>query len=798
MPLVTGESLRDRLAREKQLPIADAVRIGTEVASALDYAHRQGIIHRDIKPENILLHDGSALVADFGIALAAVNTGGSRMTETGMSLGTPHYMSPEQAMGERDINARSDIYALGCVLYEMLLGEPPFSGPTAQAIVAKVMTEKPAPLSARRDTIPEAVEGAVLTALAKLPADRFGTAAEFAAALQGAGTARTTGTTARARPAAAAETRRWRLIAWAATAAAALATVAVGATLLRPRPARPVAHYELLVPDLRRASLKYLGATFAISPDGSRVAFVSGRTDRTILMVRDRDASVARALAGTEGADSPFFSPDGESIGYFVRGTLYRVAVTGGSPAQLADSTTLTTAAGTWLPDGTIIFSSENYYLRRINADGTRAPDIAAPPGFAASFPNPLPGGNLILATICTNNCARMTLHAVNLKTGEWTPLVENAARGWYLPTGHLVFVRPDGTVLGSAFDLERLKLVGTPVPLLPGVNVNNSIFPEFDVSASGTMMYVGGLSQTDFAVVRVDRQGRAAPVDPEWRGFFNSLALSPDGSRLAVSVTTQGRTDLWVKQLDRGPLTRLTFDGTLNYRAAWQPDGRALSFTSDRTGLSFLYQLRADGSGKPDRLLKADTSQVDEAQWSRDGWLVYRTGVSDNQRRVYARRAGGDTTRVDIAGGPSDAYSPTLSPDSRWLAYVSAESGQEEVYVRPFPNAADARWQVSVGGGAGPAWAHSGRELFYVNRERKLVAVEVPPGAGFRTGAVRELFTLERLSDTPFHRGYDVTPDDRGFIMLEAGEVAATSGDTYLNVTLNWFEEVKAAMERK
>ena len=799
MPLVTGESLRDRLSREKQLPIADAVRIGTEVASALDYAHRHGVIHRDIKPENILLHDGSALVADFGIALAAANTGGARMTETGMSLGTPHYMSPEQAMGERDITARSDVYALGCVMYEMLLGEPPFSGPTAQAIVAKVMTEKPASLSARRDTIPDAVEEAVLTALAKLPADRYASAAEFADALGGRLAGSTARSTRTAAPGRTADTRRWRTAALVAGGFATVAVLAAAAAWFRPRPAGPVAHYELLVPDLRRASLKYLGGTFAISPDGSRVAYVAGQTDRTILMVRDRAASAARALTGTDGADSPFFSPDGESIGYFVRGTLYRVAVTGGSPARVADSTTLTTSAGIWLPDGTIIFSSENYHLRRIHADGTRAPDIAAPPGLAASFPNPLPGGNRILATVCTNNCARMTLHAVNLKTGEWTPLIENAARGWYLPTGHLVFVRPDGSALASAFDLEKLKLVGTPVPLLSGVSVNNSIFPEFDVSASGTMMYVGGVSQTDFAVVRVDRQGRAVPVDPEWRDFFNSLALSPDGERLAVSVTTQGRTDLWVKQLDRGPLTRLTFDGTLNYRAAWMPDGRTLSFTSDRTGLSFLYRLRADGSGRPDQLMATDTSQPDEAQWSRDGhWLVYRTGVSDNQRRVYARRTTGDTSRVDIAGGPSDAYSPALSPDGRWVAYVSAESGQEEVYVRPFPNAADARWQVSVGGGAGPAWAHSGRELFYVNRERKMVAVEVLPGASFRTGAARELFPLGPLADTPFHRGYDVTPDDRGFIMLEAGEVAATSGDVYLKVTLNWFEEVRAAMGEK
>jgi Tol biopolymer transport system component/tRNA A-37 threonylcarbamoyl transferase component Bud32 len=798
MPFVAGESLRDRLDREKQLPIAEAVRIGMEVASALDYAHRQGIIHRDIKPENILLHDGSALVADFGIALAAASTGGARMTETGMSLGTPHYMSPEQAMGERDITARSDVYALGCVLYEMLLGEPPFSGPTAQAIVAKVMTEKPAPMIPRRDTIPEAVEAAVLTALAKLPADRFATASEFADALAGRGAATAARLATRPAPA---ELGRWRRTALLLGGIAAIATIAAVAGWLRPRPREPVAHYELRVPGLRRGALRYLGGTFALSQDGARVAYVAADgTGRTQLMVRERDKSTARPVAGTTDADGVFFSPDGKSVAYYARGSLYRVAIDGGAPVKLSDSATFTTAAGYWDADGTIYYvGAGDYALKRIRDNGERAPGIAPPPTFAASFPFPLPGGRWLLATTCTNNCARMTLNAVDLRTGTWKELVENTARGWYLPTGHLMFIRPDGNVFGVRFDPDKAELLGAPTPLLTGVNVDNGIYPQLEVAQSGTIAYVGTIAQRDFAVVRVDRAGHAKPVDPSWRAQFNSLALSPDGARLAVSIATEGRTDLWVKQLEQGPLTRLTFDGTLNYRGAWQPDGRSLSFTSDRSGGSYLYRIRADGSGTPTRLLPSDTTQVDEAEWSRDGnWLVLRAGVSDNNRKLYARRTSGDTALVELVAGPSDAYTPSLSPDGRWLAYVSAESGQEEVYVRPFPNAADARWQVSVDGGTAPAWAHSGRELYYIGRDQKMTAAELAPGSGFRVSTHRELFALGRLVNSPYHRSYDVTPDDRGFIMFEEGELTTTAGEAYLRVILNWFDEVKAAMGRQ
>jgi serine/threonine-protein kinase len=313
MPFVEGETVRDRLNKEKQLPVAEAVRIATEVAAALDYAHRHNVIHRDIKPENILLHDGSALVADFGIALAASKAGGTRMTETGMSLGTPHYMSPEQAMGEREITARSDVYALGCVTYEMLMGEPPFTGPTAQAIIAKVMTDAPHAMTLHRNTVPPQVEAAVLQALQKLPADRFGTAAEFATALT---------STTYTRPmtgigyAPSGGAGRWRSVALAAGAAAVACAVIAFWALLRRAPDGPVTRVSIAFPEgerLRTTPTRRL----ALSPDGSRVVYVGPDSLGTRLWVRELSSLTARPLTGTSSAVAPFFSPDGQSIAFF-------------------------------------------------------------------------------------------------------------------------------------------------------------------------------------------------------------------------------------------------------------------------------------------------------------------------------------------------------------------------------------------------------------------------------------------------------------------------------------------------
>ncbi|HUF36099.1 MAG TPA: protein kinase [Gemmatimonadales bacterium] len=797
MPLVEGESLRDRLTREKQLPIGDAVRIAAEVASALDYAHRHGVIHRDIKPENILLHDGQALVADFGIALAASKAGGSRMTETGMSLGTPHYMSPEQAMGEREITARSDVYALGAITYEMLLGEPPFTGPTAQAIVAKVMTEKPAGIRARRETVPPEVEEAALTALAKLPADRWASAAEFSAALRGGVAGRPV---KGARPAAASGGSPAALR--AAIAVAVVATIAAAFFAIRGsgRGSPPVTRLSLDLPDLRVGTAAYSGASFALAPDGSRLVYVAQSTAApTRLMLRERGDLLPRPLDGTEGADGPFFSPDGRWVGYTARGKLYKIAVAGGAPVFLADSAAADLASGAWLSGDRIVYTT-NSWLRSVSARGgpTELLEPARSITAALVFPMALPRDDAILVTECTSNCVEMTLMALHLDSYARDTILTNVARAWYLPSGHVVGIQQDGVLVGGRFDVRALRFLAPPVPLVTGIQLELGIVPQVSLAGDGTLVYLPA-SQTGFGgggatVARVDRNGKSTALDPDWKESFGSLALSPDGRRLAVSITTGPLAQLWVKQLDAGPLTRLTFDGTLNYRATWRPGGRTLSYTSNRDrALSYLYEVRADGSSRPERLLPGDTMQVDEAVWSRDGrWLVYRTGVSASFRDIYALPLSGDTARITVAAGPYDEYMPALSPDGRWIAYVSHESGREEVYVRPFPGTDAARWQVSTAGGAGPAWSHSGRELFYVSRSDSLLSVAVSGDENFRAGPARALFSTVPFVLLPFHRSYEVSPDDRSFIMLERAGASGAEADR-LTVVLHWLDEVRA-----
>ena len=803
MPFVEGESLRDRLSREKQLPIADAVRIATEVASALDYAHRHGVIHRDIKPENILLHDGSALVADFGIALAVSRSeGATRMTETGMSLGTPTYMSPEQAMGEREIGPRSDVYALGATTYEMLTGDPPFAGNSAQAIVAKVMTEKPAPIRKLRDRVPQTVEDAVLTALEKLPADRFATAAEFAEALSEAG-----GGTRHARRAEPADRGHRSLLA-AVSVVALLALGAAGYLFLSRRSdtSTAVARYLVSTPGLKTSDPNFFGTPFALSPDGARLAYVTNvGTEEPVLMVRDQGDVAPRRIEGTEGADAPFFSPDGQWIGYAADRKLYKVSVNGGAPIALADAVPAFALGATWREDGTIIFNADPYHLLSVSADGGPVDTVVTmQPDRYAAFLAAVPGTDIVLVTECTNNCARTELVAYDLRNHQRKVVFPDAVRAWALPNHLVIAVRVDGTVVGARLDASALALAGSPVPLLSGVGIVSGIAPDMSVSANGTLVYrPAGGSAESFMPVRVDRTGTVTALDPAWHDNMQYLALSPDGRWVATDVPAQGgRIDIWVKQLPTGPLSRLTFDGSLNYRAAWTPDGRSLSYSSDRDGLTHLYLQRADGSGKPERLMPHDSAQIDESDWSADGrWLVYRSGVVGGKRDIYARATSGDTTRHMIAASSFDEYMPTLSPDGRWLAYVSMESGREEVWVRPFPDAGSARWQVSTSGGSEPAWSHDGRELFFVTASDSMVAVDVPSGTGadFQTGQRKDLFSLaaRQIRRGAFHRSYAVTPDDQGFVMLQAAGTGSDAGD-YLTIVLNWLSEVRQQMNRR
>jgi serine/threonine-protein kinase len=778
MPYVEGESLRDRLTRERQLPVADAVRIATEVAGALDYAHRHGVIHRDIKPENILLHDGQALVADFGIALAVSRSeGGTRLTETGMSLGTPHYMSPEQAMGERTLDARTDVYALGCVTYEMLTGEPPFTGPTAQAVIARVMTAEPTQVTEIRKTVPDNVEAAVHTALQKIPADRFSSAAAFSDALAGTApiAALASGRRTRARRPSRAVTS------WLGWAIAALG-IAVGAWgWLRPSP-RPVTRFVLGFPPGQPLDVSAQGTHLAISRDGTALVYVGGDSTGSRLWVKKRDALAATPLPGTEGAYDPFFSPDGQQVGFFTDrdGRTMKVAALAGGPPRTLAGPPLGLSGATWATDGYIYFDADVRGLQRIKPDGsaraTVIPLDTTQREVGIAWPQILPDNQVVLVRLRRGDDtpSEYQILAARIGTSE-RQIVVQAVTARYV-SGHLLFVTADGTLQSAGFDERRLALTELPMALANGVRIAGTYAGvDMVLSVAGTLYYVGGPSGVAAELAWVERDGATRPVDSTWResGEIRGLALSPDGDQVALELSRSGSgTDIWIKRLPTGPLSRLTLNPAADLRPSWSADGRSVLFVSERSVPLAVFLRRADGTGH-DSLLARSDRDLTEAYESHDGrWLIARTsnaqaGAGD----ILAMQIGRDTAPLPIIAGPTPETNPALSPDDRWLAYVSTASGRREVYVRPFPDVNRGVWQVSTDGGVEPRWSHSGTELFFrAISSLDMMVVDVQSAPVFRAGTPRPLFHTEAASGLEYPR-YDVSPDDRRFLMVGRGD---------------------------
>jgi len=804
MPFIEGESLRERLERERQLPVEEATRIATEVASALDYAHRHGVVHRDIKPENILLHDGSALVADFGIALAVSRSdGATRMTETGMSLGTPHYMAPEQAMGEREITPKADVYALGCVLYEMLTGEPPFTGPTAQAIVARVMTEAPRALTIQRHTIPSHIEAAVFRALEKLPADRFTSATQFADALADqtyglAATAARAAASAPVKPALARRSGPTVVLGGIAIVAIALA----GWGWLRARAAldRPTTWQYITLGDSAGLVTDY--PAMALSPDGSALVFKDDRQNG-LLWVKRRGQLDPTAIPGTERAQNPVFSPDGDWIAFAADGRLKKVRTTGGATVTLADSIASPYGGAAWLDDGTLVYVTPTLdKLLRVSAAGgtsTVALYDSALSGGGIGQPVALPGARGVLFQYCSSGCVTMSIHVADLRTGTQKALLNDVTQAWYLPSGRLLYARRDGVAMAAPFDLDRLEVTGEAVPVLEDVAFDPfNAFSLLTWSESGSLVYVRGSSASnDNVVLRVSPDGTVVPIDTSWHGAFNSFALSPDGRRVAVGVGAGSSLNIWVKQLDRGPFTRLSF-GNQDRRPVWSPDGTRVAFIRDSVNTSAVFVRPVDGSG-PDRLLARIGRLIQEVAWTPDGsWLVLRTdntqaGAGD----LVGVRTDGDSTVVPLVASNFTELHPAISPDGRWLAYASNESGVNQVYVRPFPNSSDARWQVSNGGGSEPVWAPSGRELFFLDLEARVVAARVEPSNTFAVTSLSPLFDASAYTIDAFHTSYAITPDGRSFIFTAPRRASNTEGGLRIVWVDNWFADLRAKIEQ-
>jgi len=804
MPFVEGESLRDRLVREQQLPIDDAVRIAREVADALDYAHRHNVVHRDIKPENILLHDGRAQVADFGIALAASNASGTRMTETGMSLGTPHYMAPEQAMGERLITPKADVYALGCVLYEMLVGEPPFNGPTAQAIIARVMTEEPRPLVTQRHTISPELEAVVRKALEKTPADRFPSAAAFSQALADpAAVPLTTRHTQAAVPGAAERRSGLRTALPLALGAALLSALATWAVTRKPAAPLPVARYNLLLPD----SLSPI--SFGLSPDGSRLAFARRVGGSAQIWIKERDRLDVTPLALTSAAGIFSFSPDSRSIAFVQNSRLMTLPVQGGTPTAIGDSAAGAAVGIAWLDDGTLVYTQAGgaTRLRRVAHTGGQSRRVFANDSLLMFLLAPLPESRGVLFTGCAfGDCEQgAAIWVLDLRSNQARPLIPGGIGAQYLGTGEILYGRLDGSLFRVRFDASSLQLKGEPVAALQGVG-SFTLFnvPHFSTSRDGSLLVRlgAGSGERRYEMVWVDRAGRETPIDSSWTfrhtvaGSNAGWALSPDGSRLVIGLNTSSSgDDIWLKRLPDGPLSRLSFDSIPEIRPHWSPDGRSVIFGSWAS--NSVHRKNADGTGQEQTLvdLKQD---IYEAVFSRDNkWLLLRTGGTVNQvgdRDIWAMQLGVDSAPRPLVVTPTfDEAAIALSPDSRWLAYESNETGKTEVFIRPFPNTDSGKEQVSNGGGVAPLWSRDGRELFYVNANRQMTAVSVAPAGPLKVGAPKVLFTLRDaiyLSPSENYTPYDVARDGR-FIMARVVESAGGKAAP-LTLVENWFQEWK------
>jgi eukaryotic-like serine/threonine-protein kinase len=784
MPWVEGESLRDRLQRERQLPVDEAVRIAAAVLSALDYAHRQGVVHRDLKPENILLHDGQPLVADFGIALAVSIAGGARVTQTGLSLGTPQYMSPEQATGDRVIDARSDIYSLAAVLYEMLTGDPPHSASTTQAIIARILTESPASVRTFRSSVPQHVDAAILYALAKLPADRFATAGEFADALSGR-----RAVAGLPLPAAAAAGRGagvgTRRAAWGA--AALLLVLAVAGWWPRAPAPSPTLRLDLTPGP---AGVVPVG-DIVVSADGSTLAF-AGRlgTGPTAIYVRrlDRDPNFV-ALPGTASALSPDFSPDGRWIA-FTRGSgggISKVSADGGGV------TSVTSRSGFYYPHwGTqdrIVFSSPAGSFIAPAAGGE--PELLE--GLETRRPFLLPDGSGVLGT------ADSGVVLYDLGTKAVTPLIAAGMHPVYAASGHLLYLDDGGGLFAVPFDLERHRVAGAPVRLIERVAATLGA-RGYAVSRTGTLVQHEGAATTrseDTHLVIGDANG-ALDTLPLPRARRVAPRFSRDGRFIVFSQThpTDARAEgLFTFDLVTGTMRRVLPPENL-FSAIWSPDGTRLLYhiaTGDSSREMRIRSLADDS----DTLLLATDGRVYPSDWPRSDVVLFGVRSAGQEDLLTMTPTPGARPRTYLAA-PWDERDAALSPDGRFAVFSTREDGVFNIWIRDFPDPTG-KWRVSANGGEVPRWARDGKHVYFMQpsaggRSATLMRARVDLTPAIRVGAPEAVVSLGVAAPQ-----WDLHPDGLQFVAALRDEAVtgtgAASGDATRHLLhLNWFTELWAA----
>lgn len=801
MPFVEGETLRARLHREKQLSIDEALHIATAIASALDYAHTHGVIHRDLKPENILLQAGQPVVADFGIALAVTRAGGARITQTGLSLGTPQYMSPEQATGDRVVDGRTDIYSLGAITYEMLAGEPPHVGPTAQAIIAKLLTDDVRPLTRLRRTVPAHVDLAVRKALEKLPADRFATGHDFAEALHGRGVSIVStpigdGVT-RWEPA---RTKHWLLdgiarITWSRALTAGALLVAAATSIgwwiaARRESHRPTVRFALSLPAGFRMGVLIAGQgrTLAVSPDGQTIAYVGvGAGKVQSIYLRDLNALQGHEVSGTEGAVSPFFSPDGKWIGFFASGQLRKVSAAGGPVIPLTETLRGLTFGASWASKERIVIAFGDG-LAVVPASGGAPRLIAGIDSINARlprWPRVLPDGETILYTSWTTTSTSSRIAVTSIDGARPTVLDLSGVSPLAVMDGNLIYASgATGALMAVPFDVKRRRLLGNPQVVVERAVVSGAGAAQADISPNGTLVYQSGTSAIQ--LVLVDNRGAVQTLVPDGRPYTGAR-FSPNGRRIATSVGSGTSTDIWIYDVSSRTSSRLTTEGETNDRPEWTPDGRRVLFRSDRgKGGYTMWWQPIDGSGPPTPIASVQGRDVWEGVISPDGRsIVYRTGTIGTAD-ILVKQLQGDTTPKPIVSEPGTQWGPRVSPDGRWLAYTSDESGSFQIYVRPFAGPGGARLQVSSDGGDIAVWAPDSRRLFYAQGQT-IYSVTLSTSPELAIASRAALFDGD-FTLLPGHATYDVAPDGKHLLMLKP-----IGDDAQTIVAYNWRDELRS-----
>jgi Tol biopolymer transport system component len=821
MELIEGETLEEKL-KSGALPADDALRLALQIAEALEAAHDKGVVHRDLKPANIMvMPNGQAKVLDFGLAKAfsgdpnAATAAHSpalsvAMTQAGLILGTAGYMSPEQASGQAT-DQRADIWAFGVVLYEMLSGLPLFSGESVPHILADVLRMEPDWKRLPKDLHPRILQ-TLERCLEKKPRNRYHSIADVRVDIEKvlSDPQRTHVAAANTQPASK------RVLPVAATAVVAAIVIGLGAWNLKPEASLGIVaaqRLSVLVPANRPIDM--LGAPrlgLALSPDGTQLVYVGTAVDmpadgeRSRLELRSLDTLVVRDLPGTAGARQPFFSPDGQWLAFFTgMGELKKISLAGGDPITLLEGINGSRwSFGVWSEDGSILFGTMGTGLRSISAEGGAATDLTTPDSTRGetghSFPSLVPSNRALLFTNIKNEDLSSRIEAVMLDSGERRVVVENGRRPIVLSSGHLLFQRDDVTLV-APFDLEQLRLTGPAVPLVDTVQRDEEVAyiegPQLAVSRNGTLAYLPAVD-TSQSLVLVGLEGqvellRSAP------GVYELPRVSPDGRAVAYIENSE---QIRIYDLQRGTTTRLGQGNSGSAEGAeWRPDGRALAVATRGATLNGISIWNLDGTYRLLVPIPPGVAVLRNLSWSPDGSQLAYTVQTGSQHDIWVLTMGEAPTTAPLIDSAASEYSPKFSPDGRWLAYQSDESGRLEIYVQRYPEGV--RMPVSSDGGTGPVWSPDGRQLYFQGSdgsEPKLMAVSVTmAGDGLQLGEPVAQFdlrvpnstgVLERyLRSINSGANYDVLPDGSRFVMLRGADEA---GAREIVVVLNWFEELQ------